>query len=56
MQQAQSRARARRWTGRGALVALAGPAGFGISPALPALAAGLVGELTTRWSCRYARA
>jgi hypothetical protein len=39
MQQAQSRTRSRRWTGRGALAALAGLAVFGISPALPALAA-----------------
>src|SRR5271170_4965626 len=39
MEQAQSRTRSRRWIGRGALVALAGLAVFGISPALPALAA-----------------
>jgi hypothetical protein len=39
MQHAQSRAQLRRWTGRGALVALAGLAVFGVSPALPALAA-----------------
>jgi hypothetical protein len=39
MQHAQSRTRSRRWIGRGALVALAGTAVFGVSPALPALAA-----------------
>src|ERR1700677_488493 len=39
MQHAQSRTRSRRWIGRGALVALAGAAVFGFSPALPALAA-----------------
>ena len=39
MRHAQSRAGLRRWIGRGALVALAGLAVFGVSPALPALAA-----------------
>jgi hypothetical protein len=39
MQHAQARARSRRWMGRGALVALAGLVVFGVSPALPALAA-----------------
>jgi hypothetical protein len=39
MQHAQARARSRRWIGRGALVALAGLVVFGVSPALPALAA-----------------
>jgi hypothetical protein len=39
MQQAQSHTGSRRWIGRGALVALAGLALFGVSPALPALAA-----------------
>jgi hypothetical protein len=39
MQDAQSRAGLRRWMGRGSLVALAGLAVFGVSPALPALAA-----------------
>jgi hypothetical protein len=39
MQHAQSRAGLRRWMGRGSLVALAGLAVFGVSPALPALAA-----------------
>ena len=39
MQHAQSRTRSRRWIGRGALVALAGAAVFGVSPALTALAA-----------------
>ena len=39
MQHAQPRAQLGRWIGRGALVALAGLAVFGVSPALPALAA-----------------
>jgi hypothetical protein len=39
MQHAQSRAGSRRWIRRGALVALAGVAVFGVSPVLPALAA-----------------
>ena len=39
MQHAQSRTRSRRWIGRGALVALAGAAVFGVWPVLPALAA-----------------
>src|ERR1700722_7204776 len=39
MQHAQSRAGLRRWIGGSALVALAGLAVFGVSPALPALAA-----------------
>jgi hypothetical protein len=39
MQHAQSHAGLRPWMGRGALVALAGLAVFGVSPALPALAA-----------------
>jgi hypothetical protein len=38
MQHAQSRARSLRWIGRSALASLAGLIGFGVSPALPALA------------------
>jgi len=39
MQHAQSRLRPLRWIGRGALASLAGLVAFGVSPALPALAA-----------------
>ena len=39
MQHAQSRARSRRWIGRGGLTALAGLITFAVLPALPALAA-----------------
>ena len=51
MQQAQSRTRSRRWMGRGALVALAGPAVFGVSPALPALAASWSSPVGLPGSC-----
>ena len=51
MQHAQSRARSRRWTGRGALVALAGLAVFGVSPALPALAASWSSPVDLPGSC-----
>ena len=51
MQHAQSRTRSRRWIGRGALVALAGAAGFGISPALPALAATWSSPVSLPGSC-----
>jgi hypothetical protein len=51
MQHAQSRSRLGRWIGRGALVALAGAAGFGISPALPALAATWSSPVSLPGSC-----
>jgi hypothetical protein len=51
MQQAQSRTRSRRWIGRGALVALAGLAVFGVSPALPALAASWSSPVGLPGSC-----
>src|SRR5271155_4461760 len=51
MQNAQSRTRSRRWIGRGALVALAGAAVFGISPALPALAASWSSPVGLPGSC-----
>jgi hypothetical protein len=51
MQQAQSRTRSRRWIGRGALVALAGAAVFGVSPALPALAATWSSPVALPGSC-----
>ena len=51
MQHAQSRAGLRRWTGRGSLVALAGLAVFGVSPALPALAASWSSPVTLPGSC-----
>ncbi len=51
MQHAQSRIRLGRWTGRGALVALAGAAVFGISPALPALAAAWSSPVALPGSC-----
>jgi hypothetical protein len=51
MQQAQSRTRSRRWIGRGALAALAGLAVFGISPALPALAASWSSPVGLPGSC-----
>jgi hypothetical protein len=51
MQDAQSRARIRRWTGRGALLALAGLAVFGVSPALPALAASWSSPVALPGSC-----
>ena len=51
MQHAQSRTRSRRWIGRGALVALAGAAVFGVSPALPALAATWSSPVALPGSC-----
>ena len=51
MQHAQSRTRSRRWIGRGSLVALAGLAAFGVSPALPALAASWSSPVTLPGSC-----
>jgi hypothetical protein len=51
MQHAQSRARSRRWIGRGALVALAGAAVFGFSPALSALAATWSSPVALPGSC-----
>jgi hypothetical protein len=47
----RSRTRSRRWIGRGALVALAGAAVFGVSPALPALAATWSAPVTLPGSC-----
>ena len=51
MQYAQSHARSRRWIGRGALVTLAGLAVFGVSPALPALAASWSSPVGLPGSC-----
>ena len=51
MQHAQSRAPSRRWIGRGALVALAGAAVFGFSPALSALAATWSSPVALPGSC-----
>ena len=51
MQHAQSRTRSRRWIGRGALVAVAGAAVFGISPVLPALAATWSSPVALPGSC-----
>jgi hypothetical protein len=51
MQHAQSRAGLRRWMGRGSLVALAGLAVFGVSPALPALAASWSSPVALPGSC-----
>jgi hypothetical protein len=51
MQHAQSRARLRPWIGRGALAALAGLAVFGVSPALPALAASWSSPVGLPGSC-----
>jgi hypothetical protein len=51
MQHAQSRTRSRRWIGRGALVALAGAAVFGVWPALPALAASWSSPVALPGSC-----
>jgi hypothetical protein len=51
MQHAQSRTGSRRWIGRGALVALAGAAVFGVSPALPALAATWSSPVALPGSC-----
>jgi hypothetical protein len=51
MQHAQPRIRSRRWIGRGALVALAVLVVFGISPALPALAASWSSPVGLPGSC-----
>jgi hypothetical protein len=51
MQHAQSRAGLRRWMGRGSLVGLAGLAVFGVSPALPALAASWSSPVTLPGAC-----
>jgi hypothetical protein len=51
MQHAQSRTPSRRWIGRGALVALAGAAVFGVWPALPALAATWSSPVALPGSC-----
>jgi hypothetical protein len=51
MQHAQSRAGLRRWTGRGSLMALAGLAVLGVSPALPALAASWSSPVGLPGSC-----
>jgi hypothetical protein len=51
MQHAQSRPRSLRWIGRGALVALAGLVAFGVSPALPALAASWSSPVQLPGSC-----
>ena len=51
MQHAQSRTWSRRWIGRGALVALAGAAVFGVSPVLPALAASWSSPVGLPGSC-----
>jgi hypothetical protein len=51
MQHAQSRAGLTQWMGRGSLVALAGLAVFGVSPALPALAASWSSPVGLPGSC-----
>jgi len=51
MQHAQSRARSRRWIGRGGLAALAGLVAFGVSPALPALAGSWSAPVQLPGSC-----
>ena len=51
MQHAQSRARSRRWIGRGGLASLAGLIAFGVSPALPALAASWSSPVQLPGSC-----
>jgi hypothetical protein len=51
MQHSQSRTRSRRWVGRGTLAALAGAAVFGVSPALPALAATWSSPVALPGSC-----
>jgi len=51
MQQAQSRARSRRWIGRGALVSPAALVAFGVSPALPALAGSWSAPVPLPGSC-----
>jgi hypothetical protein len=51
MQHAQSRARSRRWIGRGGLTALAGLITFAVLPALPALAASWSSPVSLPGSC-----
>ena len=51
MQHAQSRARSRRWIGRGALASLAGLVAFGVQPALPALAGSWSSPVQLPGSC-----
>jgi hypothetical protein len=51
MQHAQTRARALRWIGRGVLALLAGLLAFGMSPALPALAASWSAPVQLPGSC-----
>ncbi len=51
MQHAQSRARSRRWIGRGGLTALAGLITFAVLPALPALAASWSSPVQLPGSC-----
>jgi hypothetical protein len=51
MQHAQSRARSRRWIGRGGLTALAGLIAFAVLPALPALAASWSSPVQLPGSC-----
>ena len=51
MQQAQSRARSRRWIGRGALVSPAALVAFGVQPAVPALAGSWSAPVPLPGSC-----
>jgi hypothetical protein len=51
MQHAQSRTRSRRWIGRAGLASLAGLIVFGVSPALPALAASWSSPVALPGSC-----
>ncbi len=51
MQHAQSHTRSLRWIGRGALALLAGLVAFGVSPALPALAATWSSPVTLPGPC-----
>ena len=51
MQHAQSRARSRRWIGRGGLASLAALIAFGVLPALPALAGSWSSPVQRPGSC-----
>jgi len=51
MQHVQSRARSRRWIGRGGLASVAALVAFGVSPALPALAGSWSGPVQLPGSC-----